>query len=435
MVFVNTSLFIFKESNTFFKLLSEKLKALIKRFNVFKFNYQSVLKEGLIALVICLVGGLLAGLILGKMTYFLEIIPGLLVIIPGSIGLRGNIYGSFSSRLNTNLHIGTLSPKFQKSSILIDNSAAAIILTLLISLFLPIVAIIICIIFNFEIANFVDFILISVLAGIVSTFIMLPVSMFISLKSYENGWDPDNITTPLIAALGDLFTLPSILIGIFIVFFLDNEIVKIVILAILVLIIILSFIYALFKEGEIKKIVSESTPVLLFTSCLGIFSGGFINNSSAILLNNPTLLTLIPLFSGENGNILSILCARLSSALHSGFIDPTLKPQKNTLHNFAIMFIFAIFILPVMTLIVYVSLLLIGVEPLNFIEMLSIIFISGIIVVSIMVLAIYYLSVLSVREGLDPDNIVIPLSTSLTDLASMVTLTSVAIFILSVAIL
>ena len=53
----------------------------------------SVLKESLIALSICAVGDLCAGIILGNMEFFLQTYPGLMVIIPGAIGMRGNIFG------------------------------------------------------------------------------------------------------------------------------------------------------------------------------------------------------------------------------------------------------------------------------------------------------------------------------------------------------
>ena len=66
-------------------------------------EHDYIIKEGLIALLICAVGDLIAGLILGKMTFFLETFPGLLVVIPGAIGMRGNIFGSFASRLSTSL--------------------------------------------------------------------------------------------------------------------------------------------------------------------------------------------------------------------------------------------------------------------------------------------------------------------------------------------
>lgn len=55
---------------------------------------KSFIRESLTALLICAIGDLCAGIILGNMTYFLDLFPGLLVLIPGAIGMRGNIFGS-----------------------------------------------------------------------------------------------------------------------------------------------------------------------------------------------------------------------------------------------------------------------------------------------------------------------------------------------------
>ena len=54
------------------------------------------------------------------------------------------------------------------------------------------------------------------IAGIISNLIMLPITMLVSFKSFQHGWDPDNITSPIIAAFGDLFTLPAIILSILI---------------------------------------------------------------------------------------------------------------------------------------------------------------------------------------------------------------------------
>lgn len=426
---INSSIFIFNKINYVFKVFGNKYNSFSLKFKNFYKDFRNVIREGLIALIICAIGDLFAGIILGNMVFFLETLPGLLIIIPGAIGLRGNIFGSLSSRLNTNLHIGILSPEFKQSKTLNENIFASIILTLVLSLLLPIIAKIICIVFNFDSIGLVDFCLISIFSGIISIFIMLPTTMFISLKSFENGWDPDNITTPLVTALGDLFTLPSLILAILIVFFLDNNILKIIILSVLVLITISGFIYSIFLKGEIRKIISQSTPILILSSCIGIFAGGFLNNSIESLFKNPTVLALIPLFSGVNGSMLSILSARLSSGLHSGLVEPILRPEKYTLYNFAAMFIFGIIIFPFIAILSEFSLSLAGLPSIGILNNLLIIIISGFIVISIMVLVIFYVSSISYRRGLDPDNIVIPISTSLTDFISNVVLIGIALII------
>jgi mgtE-like transporter len=392
----------------------------------------SVLKESLIALSICAVGDLCAGIILGNMEFFLQTYPGLMVIIPGAIGMRGNIFGSFGSRLSTHLHIGTLSPEFKRSDILDENITASLILTMVLSVLLAVIAKIICIIFNFESISLYDFVMISFIAGLFSTIIMLPITMFISLKSFEGGWDPDNITTPFIAAVGDFFTLPAIILSVMTVNFIGfHPMVKMILFVIIIIITLASLISGYTADNEVRHIVRQSTPVLFFCSILGTVAGGILNNSISTLLKNQTLLTLVPLFSGESGGLVSILGARLSSGLHSGLIDPVLRPKKHTMENFIAIVTLAVVMYPLIGFLAESSTLAFGNAGVGFPQSLSISFLAGMILIMIMLLVVFYISTISYRRGLDPDNIVIPLSTSLTDSISTLILIVVSLGILS----
>lgn len=402
-------------------------------FSDFYSEHKSNIKEGLIALLICAIGDLIAGIILGKMTFFLETFPGLLVIIPGAIGMRGNIFSSFASRLSTNLHIGLISPNFELSEQLNYNIFSSFVLTLVLSIFLGIVAKIFCILLHYPSMDLIDFILISTIAGIISNLIMLPITMFISFKSFEHGWDPDNITSPIIAAFGDLFTLPAIIASIFILTGLNiNFILKDAVLAIILIAVLISFVYCYRMSDETKTILKQSTPILLLCSFLGGSAGGILNSSVETLLTNPSLLTLLPLFSGESGSLISILGARLSSGLHSGLIEPLNIPKGNTVHNFIICFILAIIVYPFIGIIAEGSSYLFGTMGVGFDKIIEISTLSGLILATIMVILVYYVSITSYNHNLDPDNIVIPISTSITDSISSLILISVSLFILGV---
>jgi mgtE-like transporter len=425
---VNSAVFIFKKIHYLFFI--PKLAG--RKFNLFFNGSRTVIKESTMALLICAVGGLFAGIILGNMTYFLETYPGLMVLIPGAIGMRGNIFGALGSRLGSNLHIGTLSPKFKRSKILSENILSSIILTFILSVFLAFLAKGICILFNFESMSLVDFTLISIFAGIISSIIMLPLTMLISLKSFENGWDPDNITTPIIAVFGDLFTLPSLILAIFMISIFSNITLRYILFIIAILFIILGFYYGITVSDEIKKIVKQSTPILFICAILGISAGGFLNTSISTLLRNPSLLTLIPLFSGESGNLVSILGARLSSALHSGLIQPVFKPETITLKNFLIIIILAIFIYPIIGFLAELSSVGAGTVGIGFFNIILISTISGMILITVMILIVFYISSISYKNGLDPDNIVIPISTSTTDSISSLILITVALSIIHI---
>ncbi|WP_406531924.1 magnesium transporter [Methanobrevibacter sp.] len=398
-------------------------------------NHKTNIREGLIALLICAVGDLIAGIILGKMTFFLETFPGLLVMIPGAIGMRGNIFGSFASRLSTNLHIGVISPKFELSEELNYNIFSSFVLTLVLSLFLGIIANLMCLLLHYPAMSLIDFILISVMAGIISNLIMLPITMIISFKSFQHGWDPDNITSPIIAAFGDLFTLPAIILSLFILQVLDiNWIVKDAALLIIILLVAISFIYCYKLSDETKTILRQSTPVLLLCSFLGCSAGAILNSAVETLLTNPTLLTLLPLFSGESGSLISILGARLSSGLHSGLIEPSTKPEGNAVYNFGVCIVLSIIIFPFIGILAEGSSFILKTAGVGFDKIMEISTISGLILVTVMAFLVYYISITSYRNNLDPDNIVIPISTSITDSISSLILISVSLIILGVLI-
>ena len=425
---VNFILFLFNG----IKFIVSSPARLVKYIKEFLEDTDAVLKESLIALSICAVGDLCAGIILGNMEFFLQTYPGLMVIIPGAIGMRGNIFGSFGSRLSTHLHIGTISPEFKRSDLLDENITASIILTMVLSVLLGVIAKVICMIFGFESISLYDFVLISFIAGLISTIIMLPITMFISLKSFEGGWDPDNITTPFIAAIGDFFTLPAIILSVLIVNFIGfHPIVKMVLFAIIIIITIISLISGYTSDNEVRHIVRQSTPVLFFCSILGTVAGGILNNSISTLLKNQTLLTLVPLFSGESGGLVSILGARLASGLHSGLIDPVLRPKKHTMENFIAIVTLAIIMYPLIGFLAESSTIAFSNIGVGFLNSILISLISGMILIFIMLLVVFYISTISYRRGLDPDNIVIPLSTSLTDSISTLILIVVSLGLLS----
>lgn len=59
------------------------------------------------ALVLAALASLVAGLILAAATDTLEELPGLLLLVPAAIAVKGNIFGALGSRLGTAIHAGT----------------------------------------------------------------------------------------------------------------------------------------------------------------------------------------------------------------------------------------------------------------------------------------------------------------------------------------
>src|SRR5260370_17787291 len=71
------------------------------RFRALLGSDAASIRQGLAALLVSSGGDLLAGLTLGAITHTLQALPGLLVLVPAAIAMRGNIFGALGGRLGT----------------------------------------------------------------------------------------------------------------------------------------------------------------------------------------------------------------------------------------------------------------------------------------------------------------------------------------------
>src|SRR5690606_10539675 len=91
-------------------------------------------RQSLVALGLNSASSLVAGAFLGAITATLADFPGLLVLVPAAIGLRGNIFGAFGNRLSTSIHAGTFRWSLRREAVLGQNVLASMLLTMAISL-------------------------------------------------------------------------------------------------------------------------------------------------------------------------------------------------------------------------------------------------------------------------------------------------------------
>src|SRR5215210_1428205 len=102
-------------------------------------------RQGLVALALNSSTSLVAGAVLGSLTATFERRPGLLVLVPAAIGLRGNVFGSLGNRVSTSIHAGELQLRLRATTVLGQNVLAAAVLTLGVSLLLVFLVVVISI--------------------------------------------------------------------------------------------------------------------------------------------------------------------------------------------------------------------------------------------------------------------------------------------------
>ncbi|MCD6236968.1 MAG: magnesium transporter [Thermoplasmata archaeon] len=384
-------------------------------------------KEPFVSLFLCTTGDLLTGIAMGIFTSNLKMLPALIILIPAAIGMRGNIFASLGSRLGTYLHTGQITPDFKKSRILNQNVSSSATLTLITSIYLGILATLVAGIIGLE-ADVVDMLLISTAAGFLSAVIMLIFTVVIAFLSYRRGWDPDNMTAPLITLVGDMLTLPFLFVSLIFVLGITYEI-KMMFLAVIVILTLITIPYSLSEKSKpyYSNILRESLPVLLVCGFLGIFSGAILGGRIEGLIAVPSILIMLPAFLEDGGAIGGILAARLSSSLHLGSIETKKGIPKNVLKMFVTMHILGIIIFTMVGSFAYIIAKFLGISSLPLHLTIAVSLLAGEMLIVVVNLIAYYISIISFKRGVDPDNVTIPTITSTIDLIGTACLIAVLI--------
>lgn len=425
------------------ELRTKALSAPLSRVSSFFHNFSDLFRQAPFSLLFCSFTGLLAGIGLSFMTGMLQALPGLMILIPPAIAMRGNIYSALVSRLGTSMHLGLFSTTLKQGGVLHQNASASLSLTLILSVILGFLAKIAAHAFgmsNIEYLSLHGFILISVVGGLISGIILLVIALLISIIGYRRNWDLDNMSSPIITSAGDMITIPSLLVAALLLLKLEvfsNQWVFGSLSSPVTLLSLLFIVTAFFcaikglksNDAAVRRILVESIPMLFICGVLGTIAGVSLNMKLDSLIALPAILVLIPPFLGESNALGGILSARLSSMLHIGTVEPKPFPDKLVSANFAVIYIFSVFLFLFVGLLSYIASIYLGIPTLDVGKMLMISLLGGILCTTFLNLASYYIAILSFKFGMDPDNDTIPLITSLTDVVGVLCLLF-AIFII-----
>ena len=400
--------------------------ATIGRIRSFFGRNRSVFTLGFIGLVISSIGDLAAGATLGFMTNTLALLPGLMILIPPAIGMRGNIFGALGSRLGTAMHVGTFDLSMKRGSMLRHNLEASLLLTMVMSFLMGVMAKVISFALGVNSISIEDFIFISVLGGALAGFVIVLINILVASIGYRRGWDIDNISAPIITAAGDIVTLPMLFVAALIVTgsispFLSQYVQEFTVLF-LAITVYLAYRAFSMKKNETKRIIMQSAPVLAICIVLDIAAGLTIEDRISGLVTLPALLVLIPPFLEDANALGGILTSRLSSMLHMGTLDPTRTPKGITWENFAIIYIFSIWVFTLVGVTSHFVAVLLGMGSPGLLQMVLLSMSAGLITVTVLNFISYYVAIYAFKLGLDPDDHSIPLTSSAIDVVGAISL-------------
>jgi mgtE-like transporter len=388
-------------------------------------------RQSLVALGLNSSTSFVAGAFLGSITGTLERYPGLLVLVPAAIGLRGNIFGSFGNRLSTSIHAGTFRWSLRSETVLGQNVLASMLLTMAISLALAVVAKAIAV--GFGIDDSIDLLsmsTVSIVGGVLGSIVVLAAALGLTGGAVRNRWDLDNVTAPLVSTLGDVLTLPALYLG---TLLLGISVVTSTVGAVLVLasLALLAVGWESSSEG-LRRIVRESVPVLVVAGCISALAGVTLEKSFARFDALPALLVLVPAHLSSSGALGGILSGRLSSKLFLGLVEPQTRPNREARRDVSLVFLLAVPVFVFNGLGAHWVAQALGEASPGLGQMVAVSLIAGGLVVLFVVTVAYYGTVAAYRTGVDPDTYGIPVVSSSVDFVGAFTLI-IAIALLGLA--
>ncbi|MCI0636100.1 MAG: magnesium transporter [Actinobacteria bacterium] len=374
-------------------------------------------RQGLVALVLSTLAAFAAGLTLSAITGTLEELPGLLILIPAAVGMRGVISGATGARLGTSIATGLFEVSWRRGGVLRHNAMVGVVLTLASSLYIAALARLAAVVFHEPGIPLTDLVTISVVGGAIGAVLVLVATIALAVVSFRRGYDLDVVATPVITAVGDMVTLPALFLATFLV---RAEVVSSTTAFLCVGAAIAGIVIGVRAEPAIRRTLAEMTGVLLVVPILDVLAGTLLESQSERFFRYPGLLLLIPPFISQAGALGGILSSRLSSKLRLGVITPRGLAEAPALVDGSLVVAFGLAIFTFIGLFGSGLAEAIGeAAPAVSITVWGTA-LAGVLLLPVILLLGYYLAVGTERFGLDPDNHTVPLCTGLMDLAGVV---------------
>ena len=146
-----------------------------------------------------------------------------------------------------------------------------------------------------------------------------------------------------------------------------------------------------------------------------LVAGQILNANEAIFLAAPFLLILVPVINGVGGNVGTVLGARITSGLYTGTLSVRLSDRglQAQVRDALVLYLLTFTLLAIF---IYGAAVGLGVTPPFGMEVLLFLMLTtGLMLAGVLILVTVAVALLSFSHGLDPDNFVTPIVTTMGD--------------------
>jgi mgtE-like transporter len=368
-------------------------------------------------------GGLFAGLMFATQLGIFKLAPWVITLYPIVTSAKGVGSGLLSGRLSTGLHLGTIHPRFfENTKSFYKLIEALIVLTLITSVTICAISLVFGTLFwGITLTDFpaiLSIVVATMALGLLLSFLTIKVSFI----SFEKGLDPDVFVYPVMSTVADIF-ITLCYIAVINVFFFGVVGQWFIGLACLFPVVIVFYLLSKnLHETEFIKTLKESLVTMLLVSLLVNITGTVLLGISKFVSERVEIYTIYTALIGMIGNVGSVVGSTATTKLALGLLSPSFSSMRN--HAKSIFSAWAASII----MFIILALVSLSIHRLfsfsSFYSLFSIVLVANVLAVAAIVILTYSISILTFKKGLDPDNFVIPVESSLAD-----SVTSLALFV------
>lgn len=369
------------------------------------------------ALFLCLIFDFVGGAVLGKnwdtiMSYF----PILVFIMPGLMDLRGNIFSALASRFTTKLNLGLIEN-------VRDSEVTTQIVMAILSSKIPLI--VLWVVGLFLVHNLVQdaIVLLMVVASAIFIGVLLGYgTALITIIPFKKGYDPDLIAAPLISSLADLITMPTMVY--FALLYLHHE-GAFYVLSFTMLAILIALAFKAKFQKEHKRAFGELAAIIGAMALIETVTGGLLVKYEKIINAVIIVSVMWPSVNDSMGNFGSIIAAKVSTKIHLEGVEAV--KSRETLYDFISLLILA----PIIGYLTNLISMWVVVHYIHRPARILWNFVLGFpFVILVAMLIGLVVAILADKYNWDPDNVAIPVVTTLSDVIGTMFLVWVALSVI-----
>ena len=370
------------------------------------------------------IGGLIAGFTIALQLGVFQLSPWAIALYPAILSVKGVISGLLTGRLSTALHLGTVHPRFfGNTKTFYKLIQAMVVLTLATSVTISLIAMGFGSLFwGITFADFAD-VLTVVVATLSLGLLITLITVKVAFISFKRGLDPDTIVYPASSTVADI-VITFCYIGVLNLYFLGDALGKyaIIFFGLINVFLVLIILPLNIREPEFLKVIKESVGTMLLVAFLVNITGTFLKGINDIAQSRRAIYTVYPAMIDMMGDVGLVVGSAATTKLALGVLSPSFSSIKHHAKN-----IFSAWTASIL-LFLFLGVLALGINGIFSLQVASrlllILFISNVIAFTVIVLISYAISILTFKRGLDPDNFVLPVGSSIADV-----ITTIALFV------